>query len=1390
MNSSSGPAETSAALARLGEVSESIRAYLGGLGQTLRWLISSTLILRLNFYTLAVLAITLAVVAYTTVRSRYLRNYAKLSAEPLRRETHADLFPETLSIDSKPALHNYLDEFLSAIKVFGYLERPVFHELTRHMHTKKILAGETLNLEDEQSFCLVIDGHVQVFSRKERGPDTGADDDEDRAEGYRLLTDVRNGAPLSSMFTILSLFTEDVQLRARAEDTEAVPGTPDRFLREPSVRLGSPAPESPRLHIADRQGLVDRPHLRSRQSGSGLRDVPHIPLLDPPTFKRQTSVHPGIIARATIDTTIAVIPAEAFRRLTKVYPKAAAHIVQVIMTRYQRVTFATGHNYLGLTAEILTTEKNMNDLTTYELPNYVRASTMEKVKQKVRTAALSGQSGVKPEAVIVSAPGKVKPHREAKPHGQKARRKSRPLSVLREVELPISEQTSPVPSVYEGKGPASEQNFSMEQEMSDDRAFRDSVLRCIFDALGLDGPAGRSGPASVEQSPRVTAQDTHRPPRSNFGAAINNMMLDLNGLGSEIESESGWTTNSIDGVEVDLDSDLQIVYYPRDSILVETQESSPGLFYVIDGFLEVGIVQPATPASKVVFGHNLPKSDLAGQESQNPFEAEFGVEDADNFDSLYTVKPGGIAGYQAGLGNHRSFVDIRAKTDTLVGFLPRASLERIMEKRPIVLLTMAKRIISLLSPLVLHLDFALGWVQVAAGETIYRQGEDADAIYIVLNGRVRGIRQRSRDEQDLVIAGEHGNGESVGELEVLTDSPRPFTLHAVRETELARFPKELFQSLAMEYPRITMQISKLIARRMGDLLDDRERSIGDEGSGQVPKSVTNLRTIAILPISQQVPLTDFASRLSVALSTVGSSVAILDQPSILAHLGRHAFSRIGKLRLAGHLADLEEHYSKILYVADAQASSPWTQTCVNQADCILYIGLASADPNVSEFERLVASMRTTARKELVLLHADRSVPRGLTRQWLVNRQTLHAHHHVEMDTLSPHPSTRPQAALRTLTTIKRKIKTVQDEISRYAGPLSAAKNKADRQDLPPENFGLYKNDYARLARRLCGQSIGLVLGGGGARGLSHIGVVKALEEAGIPIDIVGGTSIGAFIGGLYALDGDVVPMYGRAKRFSGRMAGLWRFVLDLTYPAVSYTTGHEFNRGIWKAFGQSQIEDFWLPYFTNTTNITHSRMDIHTSGYAWRYVRASMSLAGLVPPMTDNGDMLCDGGYVDNLPVSKMRGMGAKYIFAVDVGSVSEHIHMSYGDTLSGVWATFNRWNPFSSHPDVPNLTDIQSRLAYSASVPALEKAKKMRNCIYMRPPIADYGTLEFGKFDEIYEVGYKFAKDFLKQAIAEGKLKELPVVLKGAGRRKPNRRNSRPANDPSQHYRERRNSL
>lgn len=388
--------------------------------------------------------------------------------------------------------------------------------------------------------------------------------------------------------------------------------------------------------------------------------------------------------------------------------------------------------------------------------------------------------------------------------------------------------------------------------------------------------------------------------------------------------------------------------------------------------------------------------------------------------------------------------------------------------------------------------------------------------------------------------------------------------------------------------------------------------------------------------------------------------------------------------------------------------------------------------------------KSTARKTLVLLHPERFSASGMTRSWLKNRVWINGgHFHVQMDMRSQGMPIHPPAKRFGLN-IKERVQTLQAEIQKYTS-RKVHFSPVYSPDAP------FKGDFHRLARRLCGRSVGLVLGGGGARGMAQVGIIRAMEEVGVPIDVIGGTSIGSLVGGLYATHADAVPIYGLAKRFAGRMASTWRFALDLTYPSASYTTGHEFNRGIFKIFGKTQIEDFWLEFYCNTTNISKSRSEIHTSGYAWRYIRASMSLAGLLPPLCDEGSMLLDGGYIDNLTVSHMKSLGVDTIFAIDVGSLDDNTPQSFGDTLSGAWAFWNRWNPFSSNPNPPTLAEIQARLAYVSSVDALERAKNMEGCFYMRPPIDDYGTLDFGKFDEITKVGYKFGQEFLRDLREKG---------------------------------------
>ncbi|KAK4231348.1 lysophospholipase NTE1 [Podospora fimiseda] len=1398
-------------------------------------LLSTSWTVTMSATTLIFILLSVAATAVWLFRYRILNKYSRLPPEPQRKEPDVDLFPDTHDEGIKPGLANYFDEFLSAIKIFGYLERPVFHELTRSMQTRKLIAGETLNLEEEKGFCLVVDGLVEIFVKSAGNNQklactsnlTPSSDDEHFTPGqqrYQLLTEVRNGAPMSSLFSIMSLFTEDVSMRAPDDDPveQGVPAFPQSASFQNHVTPMS-VPGTPPFHDSADSSTDNLPGaLPLSDLDPNLPRIPPMSLNTPnkpqrPAPKRfgTYSAHPDIIARATVDTTIAIIPASAFRRLIRTYPRATAHIVHVILSRFQRVTLATAYNYLGLTGEVLQIERNMLKYTLRQLPNHLRGDALDRLKEKFKRererigeeevgkgialhnarttrrrrsvnslrkdAVLQSFSKQKHRNAVISAdspsPGDLLGniqisrgggHRPLGPAINGAPPELN-LHTSRDMMSPLAQRT------FNPFDTARNQHVTLDRRetLDEDHLFRESTLECMFKAIGLTSTATVRDTDSSMDSPRLVSLDGRR--QKAIFTNTNNAFGFMEGLDGSVDGDSeSMASTGLNSTPVnthvlaqEMRDEVEIVFFPKGSVLVEQGERNPGLYYVIDGFLDICtqvdesaadiLRSPGTTAFNAMESH---ESIFSPSQTASPLHGGKSTTDSRKKSnavrrSVALIKPGGLAGYVGTISSYRSFIEVVAKTDVYVGFLPLTSIERIVDRYPIVLLTMAKRLTNLLPRLILHIDFALEWLQVNAGQVIFHERDGSEAIYIVLNGRLRLVEDRKGGGMN--VKAEYGQGESIGELEVLTESSRSGTLHAIRETELVKFPRTLFNSLAQEHPNITIKISKIIASRMRALVDDPSAvlSLKDAaGRSSINKSSStlNLRTVAILPVTAGVPVVEFGQRLLNALTQVDApnGATSLNHAAVLNHLGKHAFNKMGKLKLSQYLADLEEKYGLVIYVGDTNVNAPWTQTCISQADCVLLVGLADGSPEIGEYERFMLGMKSTARKILVLLHQERYSNPGLTRAWLKNRMWINGgHFHIQMPySVNPimpiHTPTKRIGAV-----IKERVQILQAEIQKYTS-RKVRHSAFYSPDAP------FKGDFHRLARRLCGKSVGLVLGGGGARGISQMGVIRAMEEAGIPIDIVGGTSIGSFIGALYARHADVVPMFGLAKKFAGRMSSMWRFAGDLTYPSAAYTTGHEFNRGIFKTFGGTQIEDFWLEYYCNTTNISKSRAEFHTSGYAWRYVRASMSLAGLLPPLCDEGDMLLDGGYIDNLTVSHMKSLGAEVIFAVDVGALDDDTPQQYGDTLSGLWAFFNRWNPFSNVPNPPTLAEIQARLAYVSSVDALERAKTMSGCFYMRPPIDEYGTLDFGKFDEIYKVGYSFGKAYMQKLRDEG---VLPLI-------------------------------
>uniref|UniRef100_A0AAY4BI66 lysophospholipase n=1 Tax=Denticeps clupeoides TaxID=299321 RepID=A0AAY4BI66_9TELE len=699
---------------------------------------------------------------------------------------------------------------------------------------------------------------------------------------------------------------------------------------------------------------------------------------------------------------------------------------------------------------------------------------------------------------------------------------------------------------------------------------------------------------------------------------------------------------------------------------------------------------------------------------------------------LFVAHPGEMVGHLAVLTGEPLIFSVRAHRDCCFLSISKTHFYEIMRAEPWVVLNVAHTVVRRVSPFVRQIDFALDWMALEAGRAVYRQDDKSDSTFIVLSGRLRSVIMKDDGKKEL--AGEYGRGDLIGVVEALTHMNRATTVHAVRDSELAKLPEGALSSIKRRYPQVVTRLIHLLGQKILGNMQQVNGPLSGLSTLQVihfkwdaGNPASNLSTVTILPVSDEVPLTAFTLELQHALSAIGPTL-LLTSEIIKQRLGSAALDSVHEYRLSSWLGQQEDIHRIVLYQSDCTLT-PWTQRCLRQADCILIVGLGEQDPTVGEMERMLEGSAVRAQKQLVLLHREDGPPPSSTVDWLNMRSWITRHLHLSCP--------RRVFSRRSLPKLREMYERVFEK--------------------PPDRH----SDFSRLARVLTGNAIAVVLGGGGARGCSQVGVIRAMTEAGIPIDMVGGTSVGSLMGGLYAEDKSCSLMRVRARQWAMEMTSVFNKILDLTYPVTSMFSGSSFNSSISSVFKEKQIEDMWLPYFNISTDITASSMRVHTDGSLWRYVRASMSLAGYLPPLCDpkDGHLLMDGGYINNLPADVARSMGAKVVIAIDVGSLDESDLTNYGDSLSGWWLLWKRFNPLSERVRVLNMDEIQTRLAYVCCVRQLESVKNSEYCEYIRPPIDRYGTLDFGKFDEIADVGYQHGKTlfdvWLRSGVVQSMLKD-----------------------------------
>ncbi len=435
-----------------------------------------------------------------------------------------------------------------------------------------------------------------------------------------------------------------------------------------------------------------------------------------------------------------------------------------------------------------------------------------------------------------------------------------------------------------------------------------------------------------------------------------------------------------------------------------------------------------------------------------------------------------------------------------------------------------------------------------------------------------------------------------------------------------------------------------------------------------------IATIAVLSAGGGDLHRGVVERLATALGRMGSTLVLTGS------IVEDATRGMDALAVSRWVDDQERQHAYTLYLADA-ASTPWTAQCVRQADRALIVADGDTRP---EHERLVAWSRDLSLDdglppvELVLLHSTTDTPRG-TAAWLAATSAV-SHHH-----------------------------------------------------LCPSVSG----EYERVARFLTGRAVGLVLGGGGARGFAHIGVIRAFCEAGIPIDAVGGTSMGAIIAGQCAMDLDPDAMMALNRHH-------WIVnnpLKDKTLPVVALLACRRLDAMVATMFGTVEIPDLWRRYFCVSADLTNAELRIHRDGRLARAARASMSLPGIAIPVHDNGALLIDGGVLNNLPADVMKRVGGGPVVAVNVTPEKDlAVSGPYPEAISG-------WNLLlkRQHVKVPGILSIIMRTTMLAST---RERKRVTDDIdlLLNPAVDHFGMFDWHKLDAIAQAGYECARGALER--------------------------------------------
>jgi len=573
---------------------------------------------------------------------------------------------------------------------------------------------------------------------------------------------------------------------------------------------------------------------------------------------------------------------------------------------------------------------------------------------------------------------------------------------------------------------------------------------------------------------------------------------------------------------------------------------------------------------------------------------------------------------------------------------------------------------------------ALETIQLIGNTWLFRQDDPADSVFLLVRGRLQVWRNAEDPRAETA-------GELLGEIVPGESVGEVGLLTGQGRSAGVRAIRDslLVRVNRSVFEQLAQRNPALVMKLAASVAQRLRRSTVPQAAGRRP-----LRAIALLALDDSPRVQAFCAALVAGLGDIGATVDLAADQLGAAGAPQPALGPKEALdeRLKHWLHEVEQSSRFLVYRA-RQDASPWSRYAARQADLVLLVGEAGSDPGRRSWERELLpgpEVLGGPRCALVLLQGPAAQPISGTAAWLDARR-VEFHLHV----------------------------------------------RADRPD-----------DLQRVLRVLSGQATGLVLGGGAARGFAHLGVHRALVEAGQPIDWVGGASIGAVMATVMANDWSPArgvevarAAFVRGKPFS-----------DYTLPLVSLISGKRMRRLV-EAHLPGNIEDMPIPYFCVSSNLSTGALVIHDRGSMAQALRASVALPGVLPPAVHENQLVIDGGVLNNLPVDVMQGRPVGRVIAVELSSRKSH-RIDYAEVPSAWVLLLSKLLPGRRKYRVPGLATLMLK---ASEIGTMEKVRELgaRADLLLRPPVHPFSMLSVKPFDQVVEAGYLHAREALPPWLA-----------------------------------------